>query len=72
MRGKANPARSFHPPSVSARLVNENTRLTGEVKTNTDLLDEIHLHVANIGKKVGAEMGRFAPGRPPPDTSTSS
>jgi len=54
------------------RLINENTRLTGEVKTNTDLLDEIHLHVANIGKKVGAEMGRFAPGRPPPDTSTSS
>jgi hypothetical protein len=24
-------------------------------------LDEIHLHIANIGKKVGAEMGNFPP-----------
>ncbi len=47
-------------------LIAENTALTSEVKKNTDLLDEIHLHVANIGKKVGAEMGRFAPGAPPP------
>jgi hypothetical protein len=37
------------------------------VKRATDLLDEIHLHLANIGKKIGADMGRFAPGeRPPP------
>jgi uncharacterized membrane protein len=47
-------------------LIEENTVLTTQVKWATDLLDEIHLHVANIGKKVGAEMGRFAPGSPPP------
>jgi uncharacterized membrane protein len=48
------------------RLLQENTALTTQVKKNTDLLDEIHLHVANIGKKVGAEMGHFAPGQKPP------
>lgn len=46
-------------------LIQENTALTSQVKKNTDLLDEIHLHVANIGRKVGAEMGHFAPGDPP-------
>jgi len=51
------------------RLIEENTALTSEVKKNTDLLDEIHLHVANIGKRVGAEMGRFAPGQSPPGPS---
>ena len=50
-------------------LIAENTALTSQVKKNTDLLDEIHLHVTNIGKKVGAEMGHFAPsGSPPPET----
>jgi hypothetical protein len=39
------------------------------MKTNTDLPDEIHLHVANIGKKVGADMGRFAPGETPPNAT---
>jgi uncharacterized membrane protein len=43
-------------------LLAENTALTAQVKKATDLLDEIHLHVANIGKKVGADVGRFAPG----------
>ena len=47
-------------------LIQENTALTAEVKRATDLLDEIHLHVANIGKKVGADMGRFPPGETPP------
>jgi uncharacterized membrane protein len=47
-------------------LLAENTTLTQQVKKNTDLLDEIHLHVANIGKQVGAEMGHFAPGADPP------
>jgi uncharacterized membrane protein len=50
-------------------LIAENTVLTSQVKTNTDLLDEIHLHVANIGKKVGADMGRFAPGETPPPST---
>lgn len=47
-------------------LIQENTALTAQVKRATDLLDEIHLHVANIGKKVGAEMGHFAPADLPP------
>ena len=42
-------------------LIAENTALTEAMKKNTDLLDEIHLHLANIGKKVGADMGRFEP-----------
>ena len=48
------------------RLIEENTVLTAHVKKATDLLEEIHLHLANIAKKVGAEMGRFAPGESPP------
>jgi len=47
-------------------LIKENTTLTEQVKSNTDLLEEIHLHVANIALKVGAEQGRFRPGEPPP------
>ena len=43
----------------STKLLEENTELTRLVKTHTDLLEEIHLHLANIGKKVGADMGRF-------------
>jgi len=50
-------------------LIAENTALTSQVKKNTDLLDEIHLHVANIGKKVGAEMGNFPPATTPPPPS---
>ncbi|HUY16989.1 MAG TPA: hypothetical protein VMV11_05445, partial [Acidimicrobiales bacterium] len=48
------------------KLIQENTELTEAVKKATDLLDEIHLHVSNIGKAVGAELGRFAPGDTPP------
>jgi uncharacterized membrane protein len=47
-------------------LIQENTELTSQVKKNTDLLEEIHLHVANIGKKVGADMGHYPPVTPPP------
>jgi uncharacterized membrane protein len=36
-------------------LIQENTSLTAQVKKNTDLLDEIHLHVTNIGKKLGTQ-----------------
>jgi uncharacterized membrane protein len=49
------------------KLISENTNLINQVKTNTDLLDEIHLHVANIGKRVGADMGRFPPSTSHPD-----
>jgi uncharacterized membrane protein len=47
-------------------LIQENTTLTSQVKINTDLLDEIHLHVTNIGRKIGADMGNFPPGVEPP------
>jgi uncharacterized membrane protein len=47
------------------RLIQENTELTAAVKSATDLLDEIHLHVANIGEVLGAEGGKFAPRTPP-------
>lgn len=50
------------------QLIQENTRLTGEMKKNTDLLEEIHLHVANIGKILGADLGHFPPSTPPPAT----
>jgi uncharacterized membrane protein len=47
-------------------LIEENTALTTRMKKNTDLLEEIHLHVANIGEKLGADMGHFPPGQEPP------
>jgi uncharacterized membrane protein len=52
------------------RLIQENTDLTNQMKKNTDLLDEIHLHVENIGRAMGAEQGRFLPGGPAPDPSS--
>jgi uncharacterized membrane protein len=50
-------------------LISENTVLTAQVKKATDLLEEIHLHVANIGKQIGADMGHFPPGGAPPSSS---
>jgi hypothetical protein len=49
------------------KLIQENTQLTEAVKNATDLLDEIHLHIANIGKAIGADEGRFPPKVPPAD-----
>jgi uncharacterized membrane protein len=43
-------------------LLDENTQLTKEVKKATDLLDEIHRHVAAITPWAG----RFKPGEEPP------
>ena len=50
-------------------LIAENTALTSDVKRNTDLLNEIHLHVSNIGRKIGADMGAFPPDPPPAPAS---
>ena len=47
-------------------LLDENTNLTKEVKKATDLLDEIHRHVAALTP--GA--GRFKPGEEPPPSTT--
>lgn len=47
-------------------LIEENTRLTNEVKLNTDLLEEIHRHITSIGEKLGTDTGLFAPGETPP------
>ena len=44
-------------------LIQESTVIISEMKKNTDLLDEIHLHLSNIGKKIGADMGNFPPGQ---------
>jgi hypothetical protein len=56
--------------AISSEIALHTEKNTDDTKTliqeNTDLLDEILLHVANIGKKVGAEMGHFAPGDTPP------
>lgn len=57
---------TYENTQSATNLLHENTDLTRQVKVNTDLLEEIHLHVANIGKKLGADMGRFAPGQAPP------
>jgi uncharacterized membrane protein len=43
-------------------LVDENTALTQQVKRNTDLLEEIHRHVAALSP----QAGRFKPGEEPP------
>jgi uncharacterized membrane protein len=48
------------------KLITENTAIIAQMKKNTDLLEEIHLHLANIGKKIGADMGRFPPSGAPP------
>ncbi len=48
------------------KLIQENTDLTAQVKRATDLLNEIHSHVANIGVKVGADVGHFPPTQVPP------
>jgi uncharacterized membrane protein len=50
-------------------LIAENTEITAQIKKATDILDEIHLHLANIAKKVGAEMGNFPPGQDPPPST---
>jgi uncharacterized membrane protein len=43
-------------------LLDENTTLTKQVKLATDLLDEIHRHVAALSPSAG----RFRPGETPP------
>jgi uncharacterized membrane protein len=46
-------------------LVDDNTTLTEQVKRNTDLLEEIHRHVAALTPGTGL----FAPGGQPPPSS---
>jgi uncharacterized membrane protein len=43
-------------------LLQDNTSLTEQIKRNTDLLDEIHRHVAALAPRAG----RFPPGGQPP------
>jgi uncharacterized membrane protein len=55
------------------RLMQENTSLTLQVKKNTDLLEEIHRHVAGLGVSpaalpgAGDGAGDGAEGLPPPE-----
>ncbi len=51
-------------------LLQENTALTGQVKQNTDLLDELHRHVTEIGRHLGVDAGIFPP--PPGNDSVSN
>jgi dynactin complex subunit len=46
-------------------LLAENTVLTSEVKKNTDLLEELHRHVTEIGNHLGAFAGIFEPDEDP-------
>jgi uncharacterized membrane protein len=46
-------------------LLAENTQLTNEVKRNTDLLEELHRHVTEIGNRLGAFGGNFGPDEAP-------
>lgn len=50
-------------------LLVENTELTSAVKKNTDLLEELHRHVTEIGNHLGALAGEFEPGQSPPAAS---
>ncbi len=50
-------------------LLVENTELTSAVKKNTDLLEELHRHVTEIGKHLGALAGKFEPDQDPPSAS---
>jgi uncharacterized membrane protein len=50
-------------------LLAENTKLTNTVKKNTDLLEELHRHVTEIGNHLGAFAGEFEPGQNPPSAS---
>jgi uncharacterized membrane protein len=54
------------------KLIQENTALTERMKKNTDLLEEIHLHVENLAEVIGANRGRFAPGENPPSSTETS
>ena len=48
-------------------LIQENTELTAAIKHNTDLLDEIHRHLTELGTRLGAPGGSFDP--PPLDAT---
>jgi uncharacterized membrane protein len=50
-----------HTADEIKALLDENTQLTNQVKRNTDVLDEIHLHVGKIAKTVGVPLGNFSP-----------
>jgi hypothetical protein len=45
-------------------LIAESTLMLAQVKTNTDLLDELHAHLSAIGEKLGVDGGAFAPKDP--------
>ena len=54
------------------KLIEENTALTSQVKSNTDLLEEIHLHVTAISNQFGSDPGRFSPGETSSDHEPGS
>ena len=46
-------------------LIQENTDLTTRVKSDTALLQDLHLHVAALTKAAGLDVEKSAPGQPP-------
>jgi uncharacterized membrane protein len=42
-------------------LIAESTEMLQQVKTNTDLLDELHAHLSAITEKLGVDGGSFGP-----------
>ena len=42
-------------------LIAESTEMLQQVKTNTDLLDELHAHLSAISEKLGVDGGSFGP-----------
>jgi hypothetical protein len=49
-------------------LIEENTDLTNKVKTDTSLLQDLHLHVAALTKAAGLNVEGLAPLEQPPTT----
>ncbi len=49
------------------QLLQENTELTRVIKSNTDLLEELHRHVTAIGERLGMEDPGQSPPKPPGD-----
>jgi hypothetical protein len=52
-----------------ATLIQENTDLTNEVKSDTDLLQDLHAHISALTKAAGLDIDRPPPGPEPPATS---
>jgi hypothetical protein len=51
-----------------AILIQENTDLTNRVKTDTDLLSDLHVYISTLITAAGLDGGTSPPGKQPPAT----